>query len=201
MRMHLPACSTVAAIYWSVGQAGLNHRRECCTSGEGLHQGSAARPNSNNQRPLLTSQTLVGCCVAQALSMVQLCRPPPLVPLSSGVAGLGLKAVWYGAEQFGNVLGLTKRKQASKSEAAAPPKARRDRSASAAIWRSLQSDSIHTHSVLTVQVTRDTALASIRRDYDSNYFVSGVGDMEAYEPDWCAPWRVLARSALLLVHC
>ncbi len=44
--------------------------------------------------------------------------------LSSGAAGLGLKAVWYGAEQFGNVLGLTKRRQASKSEAAAPPKAR-----------------------------------------------------------------------------
>jgi len=49
--------------------------------------------------------------------------------------------------------------------------------------------------VLTVQITRDTALAEIRRDYDSNYFVSGVGDMEAYEPDWCAPWRVKARPA------
>ena len=22
-----------------------------------------------------------------------------------------------------------------------------------------------------------------------NYFVSGVGDMEAYEPNWCAPWH------------
>ncbi len=71
--------------------------------------------------------------------MVQLCRcPPPLVLLSTGAAGLGLKAVWYGAEQFGNVLGLTKRRQASKSEAAAPPKARCGRPASAAIWRSLQ---------------------------------------------------------------
>lgn len=35
-------------------------------------------------------------------------------------AGLGLKAVWYGAEQFGNVLGLTKKRQTEINEAERP---------------------------------------------------------------------------------
>ena len=32
-----------------------------------------------------------------------------------------------------------------------------------------------------------------------NYFVSGVGDMEAYEPDWCTPLH--PRSAPLQLPC
>lgn len=47
---------------------------------------------------------------------------------------------------------------------------------------------------VVVQISRSEALASIRRDYDVNYFVSGVGDMEAYEPDWSAPWQALLRT-------
>ncbi|KAK9845753.1 hypothetical protein WJX81_001436 [Elliptochloris bilobata] len=75
-------------------------------------------------------------------------------PIRTTYPGLGLKAVWYGAEQVGNVLGLTKKRQAASTERSRPQ-----------------------------QISRSEALASIREDYTVNYFVSGKGDMEAYEPD------------------
>lgn len=69
--------------------------------------------------------------------------------------GLGLKATWYAAEQFGNLIGLTKAKQGSQSSSQGQAAA----------------------------ISRADALAAIRRDYDINYFVSGQGDMEAYAED------------------
>lgn len=32
-------------------------------------------------------------------------------------------------------------------------------------------------------MSRDEFVASIREDYDSRYFISGLGDMAAYDPD------------------
>ncbi|KXZ49450.1 hypothetical protein GPECTOR_21g676 [Gonium pectorale] len=72
--------------------------------------------------------------------------------------GTGLKAVWYGAETFGQLLSLTKGQQQPAQRAAEqPPGARR--------------------------MSREDMLAAIRADYDQQYFVRGVGDMEAYAPD------------------
>eukprot|EP00884_Botryococcus_braunii_P014047 jgi/Botrbrau1/22643/Bobra.176_1s0065.1 len=69
--------------------------------------------------------------------------------------GLGLKAVWYGAEQFGNLVGLTKQKQSD--------------------TEGVKSDA--------VQLTREQVVASIKEDYSVNYFVSGQGNMAAYAED------------------
>ncbi|EIE19457.1 hypothetical protein COCSUDRAFT_31253 [Coccomyxa subellipsoidea C-169] len=68
--------------------------------------------------------------------------------------GLGLKAIWYGAEGFGNLIGLTKAKKEEKT----------------------QSDRKEI-------CNRADAVAAIRKDYDCNYFVSGRGEMSAYESD------------------
>ncbi|KAK9829020.1 hypothetical protein WJX72_003447 [[Myrmecia] bisecta] len=68
--------------------------------------------------------------------------------------GVGLKAVWYAAEQFGNVVGLKKARQAK--------------------------------SVTGVQqdkMSREQVIASLRDDYQKDYFISGVGEMSAYEDD------------------
>ncbi|KAL3150302.1 hypothetical protein ABBQ32_000150 [Trebouxia sp. C0010 RCD-2024] len=67
--------------------------------------------------------------------------------------GIGLKAVWYGAEQFGNIVGL------------------RNKRPRATVQRT------------PTEMTRQQILDSIRRDYDETYFFTGVGEMEAYEPD------------------
>jgi len=66
---------------------------------------------------------------------------------------LGLKAAWYGAEAFGKVIGGGDAKSSSASSAAAPP------------------------------TSREAALASIRADYDEDYFVSGRGTLSAYAPE------------------
>ncbi|GMH39780.1 hypothetical protein BSKO_07678 [Bryopsis sp. KO-2023] len=68
--------------------------------------------------------------------------------------GAGLKAVWYASEQFGNLLGMTK--GSSDSTTAKTP---------------------------SEKMTRQEVVESIRADYDQNYFVSGKGDMIAYEED------------------
>jgi hypothetical protein len=75
---------------------------------------------------------------------------------------VGLKAAWYGAEALGDVLGAIKGKAMGDGDRAggAPSSA--------------------SPSVLP----RADALAAIRRDYDDVYFVSGKGDMAAYD-DGC----------------
>jgi len=67
--------------------------------------------------------------------------------------GLGLKAVWIGAENFGKLVGLGKGKPG------------------AAERRPLRT------------MSRGDVVQSIRDDYSVNYFVSGKGDMEAYDPE------------------
>ncbi|KAG2443128.1 hypothetical protein HYH02_009539 [Chlamydomonas schloesseri] len=71
--------------------------------------------------------------------------------------GAGLKAVWYGAETFGKLVSLTRGQQQPQQpqQAAAGGKV----------------------------MSREEILASIRADYDQQYFVRGVGDMAAYAPD------------------
>ena len=70
-------------------------------------------------------------------------------------AGLGLKAVWYGAETFGKLVGLSKG-AAPASNSARPPAA---------------------------ALSRQQAIDSIRQDYDKNYFVGGQGaSLDAYDP-------------------
>ena len=51
------------------------------------------------------------------------CRQQYINKFCAHCAGLGLKAVWYGAEQFGNVLGLTKKRQTESKEAERPQQA------------------------------------------------------------------------------
>jgi len=68
--------------------------------------------------------------------------------------GLGLKSVWIGAEILGNVVGASKGNQPSTSTSGRQQ-----------------------------GLSREKAIESIREDYDVNYFVSGQGDLSAYDPD------------------
>ena len=79
-------------------------------------------------------------------------------------AGAGLKAVWYGAEAVGKVVGATK----TKDDADASPSA--------------NAGSTATVDSTGATLTRARALELLREDYDSSYFVSGVGALAAYDP-------------------
>ena len=79
-------------------------------------------------------------------------------------AGAGLKAVWYGAETVGKVVGATK----TKDDADASPSA--------------NAGSTATVDSTGATLTRARALELLREDYDSSYFVSGVGALAAYDP-------------------
>lgn len=69
------------------------------------------------------------------------------------LAGMDLKAAWYGAEIFGKLVGGNQKPKATDlGEASAGP------------------------------ITWETALKEIRADFDNNYFVSGDADMSAYDP-------------------
>ena len=72
-------------------------------------------------------------------------------------AGLGLQAAWFAAEQFGNMVGVTRKQQQQQQQQQGSQQA--------------------------CAVSREEALAEIRADYDQNYFVSGAGAMKAYAPD------------------
>ena len=74
--------------------------------------------------------------------------------------GLGLKSVWVGAELLGNVVGAAKGNQNNTS-----------------------SNQQQTGASTSGRLTREQAIESIRKDYDVNYFVSGQGDLSAYDPD------------------
>jgi len=74
--------------------------------------------------------------------------------------GAGLKAVWYGAETFGNLVGMSKQNK-SGGDKSSP-------------------DFGHNSKAF---LSRDEAIGMLREDYDCNYFVSGKGDMSAYAPD------------------
>jgi hypothetical protein len=68
-------------------------------------------------------------------------------------ADAGLKAAWYGAEAFGNLIGATR------------------------------ATTTHGTTTTTTAMTREGALESIRADYAEEYFVSGRGEMAAYAGD------------------
>jgi hypothetical protein len=67
--------------------------------------------------------------------------------------GLGLKSVWYGAETLGKLVG-------GGALAPAAPAA----------------------PATSGRLTREEAIAALRRDYAVNYFVSGEGELSAYDP-------------------
>ena len=67
-----------------------------------------------------------------------------------------MKAVWYGAEQFGKLIGSTSQKDSENG----PVNVLEGRE----------------------KVSWPEVLESIRADYDVNYFISGKGDMAVYDP-------------------
>jgi len=81
--------------------------------------------------------------------------------------GAGLKAVWYGAEALGKVVGATKTKGDP-----ADGSADSTRPASTTLASSIGSEPL----------TRARTIQLLREDYDSSYFVSGVGELAAYDP-------------------
>jgi Uncharacterized conserved protein (DUF2358) len=74
--------------------------------------------------------------------------------------GLGLKSVWVGAEILGNVVGAAKGNQINSNSSSSTSTSGRQQGG----------------------LTRGEAIESIRKDYDVNYFVSGSGDLSAYDP-------------------
>lgn len=76
--------------------------------------------------------------------------------------GLGLKSVWMGAEALGNVVGAMKKNS--------PAPDTQDPASTAPSTPPSET------------ITRESAIAAIKADYDVNYFVSGAGDMAAYDP-------------------
>lgn len=87
---------------------------------------------------------------------------------TSDDVGMGLKSIWIAAEGFGNLLGAMRSSSSSSSSSAAAP-GERQQPASPSGRES--------------PLSRDDAIASLRADYDANYFVSGAGDLDAYDPD------------------
>ena len=79
-------------------------------------------------------------------------------------AGAGLKAVWYGAEAVGKVVGATKAK-----DDASP------------VSSGANAGSNATASSAGATLTRARALELLREDYDEKYFVSGAGALAAYD--------------------
>jgi hypothetical protein len=75
--------------------------------------------------------------------------------------GAGLKALWYAAETFGDVLGLLKNAAGAEGAAAATA----DAQAAAS------------------RLPPAARLASLRADYAVDYFISGKGEMAAYDPE------------------
>lgn len=82
---------------------------------------------------------------------------PPARPDAG--SSVGMKAAWLGAEALGDVVGALKAKDGGQSPTSAPS------------------------SSSTEPLSRDAALASIKSDYDLVYFVSGKGDLAAYDDD------------------
>ena len=90
--------------------------------------------------------------------------------------GLGLKAVWYGAEQFGNIIGLTKPRQQER-QAPTEQEVRRAKHIGRIWVQSATERKLNSITTTCMQIlSRADAIAAIRRDYDTNYFVSGRGE-------------------------
>jgi hypothetical protein len=69
--------------------------------------------------------------------------------------GLALKATWIGAELLGNVVGAANNKNSGNGGTSTSGRQE--------------------------ALSREQAIESIRKDYDENYFVSGKGDLSAYD--------------------
>lgn len=73
-----------------------------------------------------------------------------------GDVGLGLKAVWMGAEVLGNAVGAVK---------------------------GATNNQRNTTGESSGRLTRDEVIAALKDDYENNYFVTGKGSLGAYLPD------------------
>ena len=78
--------------------------------------------------------------------------------------GVGLKSVWYGAEALGKVVGANKERPSSTGG-----------SSSAAVAEAMAKNG--------GKLEREQVVALLKEDYDQSYFVSGVGELAAYDPD------------------
>jgi hypothetical protein len=105
-------------------------------------------------------------------------------------AGLGLKAVWLGAEQFGNIIGLTKPRGTTNEPKSSDQVSKPDMPDSSvhhifgftvpqqmqrAMLMILLQQAFPGPNVMQGFLSRKDAIAAIKEDYDSNYFVSGRG--------------------------
>lgn len=121
--------------------------------------------------------------------------------------GLGLKAAWAAAEQYGNLVGGKREGQQSaqrkvRGHAACCARSSSGTSCTLATcvqhdWERLAVELLWTHDLEAAQIpplisgltsmpkhiSREDAIASIKSDYESNYFVSGEGELAAYDPD------------------
>jgi hypothetical protein len=94
--------------------------------------------------------------------------------------GIGLKAAWAAAEQYGNLVGGKKGGKVPAEQKVCAEKADMHTCVT------LQHDAICDRSawcLLQKNISREDALASIRADYECNYFVSGKGELAAYDPE------------------
>lgn len=92
---------------------------------------------------------------------LRLCRELCFHPVNVGLTHTRLvamptdsQAVWYAAEAFGDIVGLAKGGGARASAATADVQ----------------------------PISREKAMAMLREDYSVNYFISGKGEMTAYDP-------------------
>ena len=74
----------------------------------------------------------------------------------TGETGVGLKALWYAAEAFGDAVGLLKKGRA---------------------------EPVIEEEALPVRLGAAERLESLRADYDVNYFISGRGELRAYDAE------------------
>lgn len=123
--------------------------------------GSASQRSTNHTHP--HPHTQLAPCPLPLLSF-----PSHICAHTHTHTGLGLKAAWVGAEIFGDLMG--KGKQQQQQEAGDSPSASSTAVAAAATTTA--------PGVMSV----DQILDSIRADYQEDYFISGKGDMAAYDP-------------------
>ncbi|KAF8060508.1 hypothetical protein HT031_004684 [Scenedesmus sp. PABB004] len=90
-------------------------------------------------------------------------------PRAAARSGVGLKATWFAAEALGDLMARGKKQQPEEQQPAAP------------------ASSLPAGGGAAAPGAGDAALAgvleAIRADYAADYFISGKGDMTAYDPD------------------
>ena len=125
--------------------------------------------------------------------------------------GLGLKAVWYGAEQFGNVVGLRNKKQRTEPQRQ-PTQVLDEVPLSAGLVKFghrcccvscvLLSQMLLClmRTSVAAKMTRQEVLDSIKRDYDETYFFTGIVTVIPSLSDK-NHWKTIVDRKLMLSTC